>query len=130
MWSMANEKQTAGAMFNSVTSGSKIIGKIIADTDVRLDGTLEGELQTAGKLVIGEKGFLKGTALCQNAELLGSLEGTLTVKQTLTLRGTSVVKGDIQTGVLIIEPNAKFNGNCIMGQPLDKNKVEAKSENK
>ena len=110
-------------MFNSVTAGSKITGKIVADTDVRLDGTLEGELQTAGKLVIGEKGFLKGNAVCQNAEIIGTIDGTLTVKQTLTLRGTASVKGDISTGVLIIEPNAKFNGNCIMGQQPEKPKT-------
>ena len=111
---MAQQQQT-GAMFNSLTSGSKIIGTIIADSDIRIDGVVEGDLQSSGKVVIGEKGQIKGTIVCQNAEILGKMDGKIEVKQQLALRATGNIKGEVKTSTLIVEPNAVFNGSCSMG---------------
>lgn len=111
---MANPTQQSGTMYNAITSGSKIIGTIIADGDIRIDGTVEGEMQCAGKVVIGEKGLIKGTVSCQNAEIMGTLDGKIVNSQTLALRATGKIKGEVQTQTLIVEPNAQFNGSCQM----------------
>ena len=50
---MANDKQ-GGLMFNALTAGSKIVGNITADSDYRIDGLIEGELNCTGKVVIGD----------------------------------------------------------------------------
>lgn len=112
-------QQPTGTLYNALTAGSKIIGTIIADSDIRIDGTVEGELQCSGKVVIGEKGLLKGTIDCQNAEILGRLDGKINVKQTLALRSTSNLHGEVSTQTLIVEPNAIFNGTCSMQQKAD-----------
>lgn len=111
---MGQQQQNPGTLFNALTAGSKIIGTIIADSDIRIDGQLEGDLQCSGKVVVGEKGLIKGTVSCQNAEIMGSLDGKIEVKQTLAMRATSNMKGEIKTTTLIVEPNAKFNGTCSM----------------
>ena len=111
---MAQQQQNTGTLFNALTAGSKIIGTIIADSDIRIDGLLEGEMQCSGKVVIGEKGRIKGNVVCQNAEILGNLEGKIEVRQTLALRATSDLRGEIKTTTLIVEPNAKFNGTRSM----------------
>ena len=74
---MANDKQQSGLMFNALTAGSKIVGNITADSDYRIDGLVEGDLQCTGKVVIGEAGKVKGTIGCQNAEIMGLLEGKI-----------------------------------------------------
>ncbi len=112
---MATTQQNSGALYNALTSGSKIIGTVITDSDMRIDGTVEGDVKCSGKLVIGEHGLIKGTVECQNAEIMGRLEGKIDVKYTLALRATSNLKGEISTGTLMVEPNAIFNGNCSMG---------------
>jgi cytoskeletal protein CcmA (bactofilin family) len=112
---MATTQQNSGALYNALTSGSKIIGTVITDSDMRIDGTVEGGVKCSGKLVIGEHGLIKGTVECQNAEIMGRLEGKIDVKYTLALRATSNLKGEISTGTLMVEPNAIFNGNCSMG---------------
>ncbi len=113
---MATTQQQSGTLFNALTAGSKIIGTIIADSDIRLDGILEGDLQCKGKVVIGEKGQIKGTVTCQNAEVMGLLDGKATVESTFALRATGTLQGDLKTRTLIIEPNAQFNGTCSMKQ--------------
>jgi len=103
-----------GAMYNALTNGSKIVGKIFADSDFRIDGDVEGTITCNGKVVIGQKGFLKGSISCVNAEIVGTVEGDIVVTETLSLRSTAVIKGEVKTKVLMVEPNAVFNGTCSM----------------
>lgn len=116
---MATMHQNPGTLYNALTSGSKIIGTIIADSDIRVDGIIEGDVQCSGKLVVGEQGFIKGTVVCQNAEIMGCVEGKVEVKYSLALRATCKIKGEIITQTLTVEPNAIFNGTCVMGQPTE-----------
>ncbi len=113
---MATQQQQPGALYNALTAGSKIIGTVIAESDFRVDGTVEGDVQSNGKVVIGEQGQIKGTIVCQNAEIMGTLEGKIETKHTLALRATGNIKGEVKTQTLIVEPNAIFNGTCSMGK--------------
>ena len=121
---MANEKQ-GGLMFNALTVGSKIVGNVTADSDFRIDGLIEGDLQCSGKVVIGEEGKIKGTIVCQNAEIMGLLEGKITCRQQLSLRASGRIQGEVHTKTLIVEPGAVFNGSCSMN-----NKVAEAAEKK
>ena len=114
-----NSNSQPGTLYNALTAGSKIIGTIIADSDIRIDGTVEGDLTCSGKVVIGEQGKLKGTINCQNAEILGNMDGKMEVKNTLALRASGNIKGEVSTQVLIVEPNAIFNGSCSMTTPAE-----------
>lgn len=111
---MANDKQ-GGLMFNALTAGSKIVGNITADSDYRIDGLIEGELNCTGKVVIGEAGRVKGTIVCANAEIMGMMDGKITCHQQLSLRASGKIQGDVHTKTLIVEPGAQFNGTCAMG---------------
>lgn len=113
-----------GAMYNALTNGSKIVGKIFADSDFRIDGEVEGTITCSGKVVIGQKGVLKGSISCTNAEIIGTVEGDIIVAETLSLRGTAVIIGDVKTKVLMVEPNAVFNGSCSMKDAVDSSAVE------
>ena len=112
---MANEKQQSGMMFNALTAGSKIVGNITADSDYRIDGLIEGELNCTGKVVIGEAGRIKGNVTCQNAEIMGLMDGKIICHQQLILRASGKIQGDVKTKTLIVEPGAQFNGTCAMG---------------
>ncbi|WP_309477229.1 bactofilin family protein [Tenacibaculum aquimarinum] len=51
---------------NILAQNTQIIGNITSDGDFRIDGTLEGNLTTDGRVVIGAKGLVKGAcSLCQ-----------------------------------------------------------------
>ena len=112
---MANDKSQSGMMFNALTAGSKIVGTITADSDYRIDGLIEGDLNCSGKVVIGEAGRVKGTIVCANAEIMGNMEGKITCHQQLSLRSNGKIHGDVMTKTLIVEPGALFNGTCSMG---------------
>ena len=112
---MASTHQ-AGALHNSLTAGSKIIGTVVADSDFRIDGMIEGDVQCKGRVVLGDHGIVKGDLTCQNADIMGTINGSLHVDGTLSLRATGSIIGDVKTKVLVIEPKAQFNGSCSMAK--------------
>lgn len=125
-------KETAapiGAMYNSLTFGSKIVGKIEADSDFRIDGTVEGEISCKGKVIVGQKGYLKGSIACVNAEIVGTVDGNVNVSETLTLKSTANVIGEVKTKILVVEPKATFNGSCSMTNTSAENTISNKEKN-
>ena len=99
---------------NIITDGTLVKGDITATGDFRLDGTLEGNIQLNGKLVVGDSGVVNGNVLCMNANIIGTVNGNLSVKELLSLHSSARVKGDILINKLSIEPGAIFTGKCNM----------------
>ena len=106
--------ENTNGLINTITVGTSIKGDIQANGDFRLDGTLEGNITLTGKLVIGEQGRIDGNVVCQNANVIGIIDGNLSVKEFLTLYSTSKVRGDIVANKLAVEPGAYFTGTCHM----------------
>ncbi len=100
---------------NRIGPETTIKGDIISDGNFRIDGTLEGSINTKGKVVVGEKGLIQGDVFCQNADVEGAIKGKLQVAQLLALKSTANIHGDILVDKLSIEPGANFTGSCKMG---------------
>lgn len=100
---------------NRIGPETTIKGDIISDGNFRIDGTLEGSINTKGKVVVGEKGLIQGDVFCQNADVEGIIKGKLQVAQLLALKSTANIHGDILVDKLSIEPGANFTGSCKMG---------------
>ncbi|MGE5350420.1 MAG: bactofilin family protein [Actinomycetota bacterium] len=103
-----------GAAVNLISQGTEITGDIKSSGDIRVDGVLNGNMITKGKVVIGPTGRIKGEVECKNSEVSGMIDGKITVSQLLNLKATSKINGTIITGKLSIEPGAVFTGNCAM----------------
>jgi len=117
-----NESPTDMAI-NRIVEGTSIEGEIKCESNIRIDGSFKGNLNTKGRLVIGPAGLIDGTISCQNAEIEGILKGKIQVQQLLSLKGSARVEGDIITDKLSVEPGSSFSGNCAMGGKLkDMNK--------
>ena len=111
---MAKYNETETAAINLISNGTDITGDIKSNGDIRIDGSLSGNLNTKGKVVIGQTGKVNGEVICKNSEVSGIVEGKITVSQLLILKASSRILGDISTSKLSIEPGAIFTGNCKM----------------
>ncbi len=100
---------------NRIVEGTSIEGQINSESNIRIDGTVTGTVVTKGRLVVGPKGNIEGDVICQNADIEGSLNGTIKVEELLSLKSTAKLQGDISTSKLAIEPGAVFAGTCSMG---------------
>ncbi|MDO7172179.1 polymer-forming cytoskeletal protein [Mariniflexile sp. AS56] len=99
---------------NIISQGTKIVGDFTSEGDFRIDGTLEGNIVTSGKVVVGKSGVIKGTLQGTDAYFEGKFSGKLTLSGTLTLKASAEIDGEVVAGKLAVEPGANFNVSCIM----------------
>ena len=98
-----------------IAAGTTISGDLESNGDIRIDGTLKGNLKGKAKIIIGSDGIVEGNIEGLQADIMGHVTGTIKVQELLYLHGSTEVHGDIYSGKLQIEPTAIFNGKCHMG---------------
>ena len=116
---------------NILAKNTKIVGDLSSEGDFRIDGVLEGTLETKGRVIIGLEGSVKGKVLCENADIEGKFSGELKVNTMLSIKATASISGDVVLGKLAVEPGAAFNATCTMKgalKELNANEQKASSE--
>ncbi len=103
-----------GGQPNRIEKHTKIKGDIVSEADFRIDGKLNGNLKTSGKVVIGKDGYIHGKVECLNADIEGNFNGELMVSELLTLKASALIEGTVTVAKLAVEPGATFNASCSM----------------
>jgi cytoskeletal protein CcmA (bactofilin family) len=85
-------------------------GKITFQREILIDGVFEGEFEGNGKIVVGPEAFVKADMDVQEAEISGKVEGNITVKYRLILRGNAEVKGNITAPRLSVDEGVSIIG--------------------
>jgi cytoskeletal protein CcmA (bactofilin family) len=109
-----SEKQSPGGA-TLIGAGTTLNGDLISENDLRIDGTIKGNIKCSSKIIIGSTGFVDGHIESANADITGKVQGNIVVKEFLQLRGESKVTGNLTAAKLQIDPTATFNGQCHMG---------------
>ncbi|WP_424492837.1 bactofilin family protein [Salinimicrobium sp. GXAS 041] len=99
---------------NKIAQGTKIIGNLEAKGGFRIDGYVEGNVKTPGKVVIGKEGCINGILECENADIEGKFSGKLNINNILSLRSTASIEGEVTASKLAVEPGAVFDATCCM----------------
>ena len=81
---------------------------------VRIDGKMDGEVNTDDTLIVGENGVIEadihaGTVICR-----GKIKGTIQASKRIEIHANSEVVGNISTPALLVENGAIFDGSCDM----------------
>ncbi|HLI10675.1 MAG TPA: polymer-forming cytoskeletal protein [Alphaproteobacteria bacterium] len=95
-------------------------GKISSCDRLVVEGEVEAELHNCHTIEIAESGTFKGAAEIESAEVSGRYEGSLTVRESLLIRGTGRVSGTIRYGRLQIEQGGEINGDVRSLSAKDK----------
>jgi cytoskeletal protein CcmA (bactofilin family) len=103
-----------GGQPNRIEKNTKIKGDIISEADFRIDGKLDGNVKTSGKVVIGKGGYINGKVECVNADIEGNFNGELLVSDLLSLKSSAIIEGTVTVAKLSVEPGATFNASCSM----------------
>ena len=81
---------------------------------VRIDGKMDGEINTDDTLIVGENGVIEaninaGTVICR-----GKIKGTIKASKRIEIHNNSEVIGAISAPALLVENGAIFDGTCDM----------------
>lgn len=122
--SKSSATETPNGSITIIGAGTIINGNIESTGDIRIDGTLVGNINAKAKVLIGTDGVVEGSVKGRQADVMGKVTGQMDIREVLQLRGKCNVDGDIYAGKLEVEPTATFNGRCHMGANVVELNVE------
>ncbi len=96
--------------------GMKIVGDVVTDGTVRVEGAVHGTLRASKAVVIGKEGEVVGDVITQDAVIGGRIRGTVTTEGRLEVQATSDIEGEIRCRPqhMMLEEGARFEGRIQM----------------
>lgn len=120
---------TSHRQINIIGQGTIVEGTIETDENIRIGGTVHGEVNSSGRVVIAESGRIEGDVNAQSADVAGQVQGEVRVDDRLLIRTSAVIMGNIQTEQLAVEEGGRFTGRCIMNGGDIESMTRSKDEN-
>lgn len=97
-----------------IDAGSEIEGKCAFSGTVMLNGKFSGEIVSADRLVVGEKGIIQATIRAGVVVVSGEVVGNITATERVELHAKARVFGDVEAPVVMIEEGVLYEGHCRM----------------
>ncbi len=114
---MSNEKnkknqkpELKSIVANRINRDCRVAGDIQSETDIRIDGTVEGNISCEAKVVVGDNGYVKGDIRCMDLTSEGNIQGNIHVLEVLFLKKTSKTGPfSVKFSKIIIEEGAEVH---------------------
>lgn len=95
-------------------------GSIEKTYNIRIEGTIIGDIKDANTVVIGTKGVVRGNIKANHLIVFGYVEGDISEIQSTLIKNTGKIKGELNTKKLVLEHGATYEGFIKMPPPLPK----------
>ncbi len=88
----------------------KIVGEVVSEEELYIDGELEGTLELRNPLTIGPNSKVIANIKATEIVVFGSVRGNVEALNRISLRAGASMIGDIKTAGIIIDDGAYFKG--------------------
>jgi cytoskeletal protein CcmA (bactofilin family) len=105
----ATPARSGGGMFSS---GVSIKGSVKFQTELLIDGEVEGSIESPGSLTIGKQARIKGEIRVKSVSVQGTVEGNISATERCELQAGCTLRGDIEAPRLVVDENATFFGSA------------------
>ncbi|MGA3206523.1 MAG: polymer-forming cytoskeletal protein [Syntrophales bacterium] len=92
-----------------IGESSKITGYAESAGTILIEGTIIGNLH-GNKVILGERSYVKGDISANNISIAGKIEGQLKGRESIEVKATAHISGDMVTRRLSMMKGAIFNG--------------------
>lgn len=106
---------TRDAIENVLGRSCVIRGDLSADGAFRIDGTVEGSVESRAAVVVGEGGVVRGGVRGTDVVVAGTVIGDVTCSGHLEILAKARIEGDISAQSMRIETGGVFRGTSRMG---------------
>jgi cytoskeletal protein CcmA (bactofilin family) len=100
-----------------LSRGVSIKGSVKFLNELRIDGEVEGTIDSPGKLSIGEHAQVKGEIKAKSVTVRGTIEGNILATERCELAAGCTLRGDIEAPRLVVDENAAFVGSAKVAMP-------------
>lgn len=98
---------------------TQLKGTISGGGNVRIDGNLEGEIDSDGNVIVGEMGEVVANVKARNIVISGTIRGNVQAAEKLEILTSGKLYGDVTAPVLSVAEGAVFKGNSNMESIAD-----------
>ncbi len=88
----------------------EISGNIKCESNIQMNGKLNGDLNCGSQAVIGSTSVIKGNMSIETVSIMGQVNGNITAKDKIELKSTARLHGDIRAKRLTVEDGVTFVG--------------------
>ncbi|TYP57420.1 bactofilin family protein [Thermosediminibacter litoriperuensis] len=96
--------------------GTEFKGTVKASGVLRVEGRIEGEIESSGDIIIAEGGVVNAQIKARNAIVAGEINGNMILIGKLEIKSSGKVLGDLKVEGITIEDGAVFEGRCEMSR--------------
>jgi cytoskeletal protein CcmA (bactofilin family) len=101
-----------------ISEEAHLKGSLEASSDVRIAGTLTGDVSSQGKVIVASSAKVEGNMSAKEADISGQYKGDIQATEKITIRKGAELNGDLSTKTIVIEEGAQFNGQLTMGEAV------------
>ena len=106
---------SSGEHFSVVSAECYFQGTLNVQGSLRVDGTLEGSVDNARHVIVGDGGKIVGDVTAQIVVCGGTIEGNVCAEM-LEVLGKAAILGDIRAKKMIVEEGGRIDGRCTIGE--------------
>lgn len=104
---------------------AKFEGKLSFEKGLRLQGQLNGEISTAGKLQVTKEAQMDANVDASAIIIEGKVKGNLSATDRIELKSSARYEGNLTASKLVVEEGAVFVGQVSVGPDAPKGKPGA-----
>lgn len=106
---------TSGEHFSIVSAECYFQGTLNVQGSLRVDGHLEGSVDNARQVIVGEGGKITGDVTATTVICGGDIIGNVCADM-LEVFGKASIKGDIRAKKMTVEEGGRIEGMCKIGE--------------
>ena len=99
---------------NRVSSGVSIRGDVKFNSELVIDGEVEGNITSSGKLTVGAHATVVGDIRVGFVTIQGAVQGNVLAAERCALQAGASLHGDIESPRLAMDENASFVGSATI----------------
>jgi len=99
-----------------LSRGVSIKGLVKFLNELRIDGEVEGTIDSTGSLTLGEHALIRGEIRTKSVKVRGTVQGNVFVTERCELQAGCTLRGDIEAPRLTVDENATFVGSAKVGR--------------
>ena len=112
--SNGNQHSAYNAAPNRLSSDVSIKGNVTFSSDLVIEGKVEGDITSDGKLTVGEHGKVIGDIQVGSVLIHGLVQGDVLATERCALHAGGNLQGNIEAPRLAVDENAKFIGSATV----------------
>ena len=97
-----------------VAAGSHIEGSISGETEVVVDGSLDGCVDLEGRFVVGTRGRIEGEVTARSVHVSGHVHGNVRATEKIEVANSGSIQGDLTAPLISIAEGGVCNGRIEM----------------